>query len=190
MTANRYVALLRGINVGRNKQLPMADLARILEGLGYADVKTYLRSGQAVFTAEAGATAKAVEQLADNIDAAITDQLGMDVRVVVRTRAELAALLTGNPFARRESDPTKLFCVFLSHKLTKSSLADLDPATYEPEQFALARGGRDIYLWLPNGMGASVLGAVRWERLTGEKSLVATARNWRTTTKLLELLDA
>jgi uncharacterized protein (DUF1697 family) len=188
--ANRYVALLRGINVGRNKQLTMAELARVLDGLGYADVKTYRRSGQAVFSADAAATAKAAEGLAADIDDAITEQLGMDVRVVVRTRAELAALLMANPFTDRESDPTKLFCVFLSHKLTKRDLAGLDPAAYEPEQFALARGGRDLYLWLPKGMGVSVLGAVKWERVTGQRSLVATARNWRTTTKLLELLDA
>jgi uncharacterized protein (DUF1697 family) len=188
--ANRYVALLRGINVGRNKQLPMAELKRVLEGLGYADVTTYLRSGQAVFSADKAATATAAERLAADIDDAITAQLGMDVRVVVRTRAELAALLKANPFTDREADPTRLFCVFLSHKLTKPELADLDPATYEPEQFALARGGRDIYLWLPNGMGVSVLGAVKWERVSGQKDLVATARNWRTTMKLLELLDA
>jgi uncharacterized protein (DUF1697 family) len=190
LTANRYVALLRGINVGRNKQLAMVELARVMEGLGYDDVKTYLRSGQVVFSADAAATAAAAERLAADIDDAITEHLGMDVRVVVRTRSELAALLKANPFTDRESDPTKLFCVFLSHQLTKSDLAGLDPATYEPEQLALARGGRDLYLWLPNGMGVSVLGAVRWERVTGQKSLVATARNWRTTTKLLELLDA
>ena len=153
-------------------------------------MRTHLRSGQVVFTADAAATVTAAARLARDIDAAITDQIGMDVRVVVRTRSELAALLRANPFTAEESDPTKLFCVFLSNKLTKGDLADLDPQTYAPEQFALARGGRDLYLWLPKGMGVSNLGAVKWERVTGKKSLVATARNWRTTTTLLELLDA
>lgn len=188
--SNRYVALLRGINVGRNKQLAMSDLAKVLDGLGYADVKTYLRSGQVVFSADAATTTAAVERLAADIDDAITAELAMDVRVVVRTRAAMAALLDANPFTAEESDPTRLFCVFLSDKLTAKDLSGVDPTTYEPEQFALARGGRDLYLWLPKGMGVSVLGAVKWDRVTGRTSLVATARNWRTTTKLLELLDA
>ena len=186
----RYVALLRGINVGRNKQLAMADLKSVLQGLGYADATTYLRSGQAVFSAEGASTAKAADAIAVAVDDAITEQLGMDVRVVVRTRAQVAALIKANPFTAAEADPTKLFCVFLSDKLTAGDLADLDPAAYEPERFALAPGGRDLYLWLPGGMGVSQLGAVRWDRVSGKQALVATARNWRTTTTLLELLDA
>jgi uncharacterized protein (DUF1697 family) len=186
---NRYVALLRGINVGKNKQLAMADLKRLLEDLGYDDVKTHLRSGQAVFSAEGAATAAAATTLAGAIEDAITQQLAMDVRVVVRTRAEVAEVISTNPFPAADRDPTKVFCVFLSDRLAASDLQAVDAAAYQPEQFALAPGGREIYLWLPDGMGVSQLGVVKWDKVTGKKSLAATARNWRTTTKLLELLD-
>jgi uncharacterized protein (DUF1697 family) len=186
---NRYVALLRGINVGRNKQLAMADLRRLLEDLGYQDVATHLRSGQAVFSADAGTTVAAATKLAGAIEDAITEHLGLDVRVVVRTRAQIAAVIEGNPFPAAGDDPTRVFCVFLSDPLTASDLKAVDPVAYEPEQFALARGGREIYLWLPAGMGVSKLGLVKWGQVTGKTTLAGTARNWRTTTKLLELLD-
>jgi uncharacterized protein (DUF1697 family) len=192
----RYVALLRGINVGTAKQMAMADLKAVLERLGYADVRTYLRSGQAVFTADGGASAKTptkiATKLATDIDQAITADLGMDVRVVVRSRAELAGVLESNPFATQDrvaKDPAKLFCIFLSDRLTAADLKAVDPAAYAPEEFHLARGGREIFLWLPDGMGKSKLGTVKWPRVTGRKDLVGTARNWRTTLKLLELLD-
>jgi uncharacterized protein (DUF1697 family) len=187
---SRYVALLRGINVGKAKQLAMADLKRLLEGLGYADVRTHLRSGQAVFTAAGAATATAAATIGDDIEQAITEGLGMDVRVVVRTRAELAQVIKANPLAAPDRDPAKLFCVFLSDQLTATDLKAVDPAAYAPEEFALGASGREIFLWLPNGMGTSRLGVVKWDRVTGNRQLVVTARNWRTTLKLLELLDA
>jgi uncharacterized protein (DUF1697 family) len=188
----RYVVLLRGINVGTAKQVAMSDLKAVLEGRGYADVKTYLRSGQAVLTADGRASVTAAAKIGADIDRAITAELGMDVRVVVRTRDELAAVLEDNPFATPErvaKEPAKLFCIFLSDRLTAADLKDVDPAAYEPEEFRLSSGGREIFLWLPGGMGRSALGTVRWPRVTGRTDLVGTARNWRTTQKLLELLD-
>jgi uncharacterized protein (DUF1697 family) len=191
--SSRYVALLRGINVGKAKQLPMADLKALVEDLGHADVKTHLRSGQVVFTADGPATAKAATAIGKDIERAITADLGLDVKVVVRSRAELAKVVKANPFARpphADRDPAKLFCVFLSERLTATDLKAVDPAAYEPEELALGAGGREIFLWLPNGMGVSKLGLLKWDRATDKKGLVATARNWRTTQKLLELLDA
>ncbi len=188
-SGSRYVALLRGINVGTAKQVAMADLKALLERLGYTDVRTHLRSGQAVFTAQGAATTKAAARLASDIEQAIEQHLGMEVRVVVRTRAELAKVLKANRFATPDRDPARVFCVFLSEPVTATALTAIDPAAYAPEELALAPGGREIFLWLPNGMGTSKLGTVKWDRALAAKGLVATARNWRTTTKLLELLD-
>jgi uncharacterized protein (DUF1697 family) len=167
----------------------MADLKVLVEELGHADVKTHLRSGQVVFTADGPATAKATAAIGERIEHAITRDLGMDVSVVVRSQAELAKVVKANPFAQLDRDPARLFCVFLSGRLTTGDLTAVDPAAYEPEEFALGAGGREIFLWLPNGMGVSKLGLLKWDRASGKKGLVATARNWRTTTKLLELLD-
>jgi uncharacterized protein (DUF1697 family) len=186
---NRYVALLRGINVGRAKQLAMADLKALLEDLGHVDVKTHLRSGQAVFTADVSPSVKNTARLAGDIERAITRTLEMDVSVVVRSRAELAKVLKANRFAVADRDPARLFCVFLSDPVTAHDLTAVDAASYAPEELALAPGGREIFLWLPDGMGTSKLGLVKWDRVLGKKGLVATARNWRTTQKLLELLD-
>jgi uncharacterized protein (DUF1697 family) len=206
-STNRYVALLRGINVGSAKQLAMADLKALLEDLGHTEVKTYLRSGQAVFTtasAGTGSTKKSTKTsgktstttLAADIEAAITETLDMDVPVVVRSRAEMAKVIDANPFLRPaggtgqpDRDPARLFCVFLSAKLTAADLSGVDAAAYEPEEFALGSGGREIFLWLPDGMGVSKLGVVKWDRVSGKRQLVATARNWRTTLTLLELRD-
>ena len=195
--ADRYAVLLRGINLGR-RQLAMADFKALLEDLGYREVKTHLRSGQAVLTDPAGGSAKtaatraAATRIADRVESAIAKEHGLDVPVVVRTRAELAKVIAANPFVRPgqpERDPAKVFCVFLSAQLTAADLTTVDPAAYEPEEFALGPGGREIFLSLPGGMGVSTLGAVKWDRVTGNRQLVATARNWRTTLKLLELLD-
>jgi uncharacterized protein (DUF1697 family) len=191
--STRYVALLRGINVGTAKQLAMADLKALLERLGYADVRTYLRSGQAVFTADGPATAKAATRharaMASEIEQAIERDLDLTVPVVVRSRTELATVLTANRFATPDHDPARVFCVFLSEPVTAAALESIDLAAYAPEEVALAPGGRELFLWLPDGMGTSKLGTVKWDRALETKGLVATARNWRTTTKLLELLD-
>jgi uncharacterized protein (DUF1697 family) len=88
----RYAALLRGINLGRNKALAMEDLRALLSGLGHTDVRTYLRSGNAVFSCPAGEP----DGLAATIERAITDTLGMSVRCVVRTGTELRAVIDAN----------------------------------------------------------------------------------------------
>jgi uncharacterized protein (DUF1697 family) len=187
VTTTRYAALLRGINLGK-RQLAMPAFKAMLEGLGHTEVKTYLRSGQAVFTAEGAAGAAAARRIESEIEAAIAAEHAMDVPVVLRTRAQLAKAVKANPYTEVESDPTKLFCIFLSESLTKADL-DVDSETYAPEEFALAPGGREIYLLLPNRMGTSRLGLVKWDRVSGRRSLVATARNWRTTVTLLDLID-
>src|SRR4029453_1819041 len=89
----RYVALLRGINVGRHKRMPMADLRELLSGLGYSDVKTLLQSGNAGFASPARWAAG----VGRGNDKAIADRFGFDVRVLVRTKEEVRAAVAGNP---------------------------------------------------------------------------------------------
>jgi uncharacterized protein (DUF1697 family) len=179
MTA--YVALLRGINVGRNKQIPMADLRKLLEGLGYGDVRTHLRSGNAVFTAPQARAAA----MADEISAAIDRELGMSVGCVVRTGAQLRAVVDGNPLADVATDPAKYLVAFLSAPVDKERLATLDAEKYAPERYELGR--QEIYLWLPNGVYQAKLAKGPWEKQPG---LIVTARNWSTVTKLLAMTEA
>lgn len=168
------MALLRGINVGRHKRMAMADLRALLASLGFHDVRTHLQSGNAAFTA-AEADAQALER---RIEAAIATHLEMDVKVLARTGAQLAAVVDANPFIG--SDPKQLHAAFLSAPLPPDRLAALDPAAVLPDEFALGDGV--IYLRLPNGLTGSRL--PDWERLLG---VPVTVRTWSTVTRLRDL---
>jgi uncharacterized protein (DUF1697 family) len=169
-----YVALLRGVNVGGARKLPMKELAPALEELGLEDAVTYIQSGNVVFRGPAG-KAKLVSQL----ERAIEQRFGLDVTVMLRTPAELAKLIDANPFG---GDEAKLHVAFLNRKPAKTAIAKLDPDRSPPDEFAVR--GAEIYLHFPNGYGRTKLGADYFERVLGVR---ATARNWRTVTKLLEL---
>lgn len=169
----RQIALLRGINVGGNKRVEMARLRSLLEELGYRDVRTYVNSGNAVFSGP-----RRPEQ---HLEAAIAKEFGFDVPVVLRSRDELADIVQANPLRDVATDPAKHLVVFCA----AAASTDLDPADFAPETFAVR--GREVYLWAPGGIGTSQLAKLLATRSLGDKS---TARNWRTVEKLLELADA
>lgn len=176
----RYIALLRGINVGGNKKVPMAQLRKVLEGLGYTQVATLLQSGNAVFTSKEKSPAKVARQL----EAAIAQEFGFQVSVIIRTRDELAAAIEANPLPGADEAPSKFLVVFLSDEPDPQRFKQIDPAAYLPEEFRLV--GREIYARFPDGIGNSKLAAV----LGGPRlGVTPTARNWSTVLKLLELAD-
>ncbi|HEV2088220.1 MAG TPA: DUF1697 domain-containing protein [Cryptosporangiaceae bacterium] len=175
----RYVALLRGINVGRNKRVAMADLRALLGGLGYTDVRTLLQSGNAVF----GATGKP-DAVARQIEKAIQDELGLDVRCLVRTDDELRAVVDGNPFGDVATDGTKLQALFLSAPPDPKLLRAHDPTALAPDEIRL--GDRVIYQWCPDGfLAAPPVGTFAEKHL----GVTVTARNWNTVGKLATMLD-
>lgn len=176
--ATRQVALLRGINVGKHKQLPMADLRDLLSGLGYEDVATHLRSGNAVFTAAKGATAtgKAIAR-------AIVERFGFEVDVVVRTAAEIDHVLAHDPLGDVATDGAKYLVVFLSRKPTAADRKRIEAIELVDEQLSV--DGREVYVWCPGGLNRSQAWKV-FSR-TG-LDVTATARNWNTVKKLAELL--
>jgi uncharacterized protein (DUF1697 family) len=137
-SANRYIALLRGINVGRAKRIAMADLRELLGELGYSDVVTLLNSGNAVFTA----TRAKPDALERKITSAIAERFGHDVSVIVRTPKELASVVANNPFPHRVSEGSKLHVSFLSDRPALATLRGVDPADFAPEEFVVA--GREI----------------------------------------------
>jgi uncharacterized protein (DUF1697 family) len=170
--------LLRGINVGRNKRIAMQDLRAVLAGLGYQDVATLLQSGNAVFTSarrQAGAVAGEIEQ-------GISRELGLSVPCVVRSAAELAAVIAANPFTVKVSEGSRLLVSFLSGPVDRARLAGLDLADFAPDEVHV--GDREIYAWLPNGQAGSRIPIDFWDKRLG---VVSTARNWNTVTKLMVL---
>lgn len=174
----RYVALLRAVNVGAHNRIAMTDLRRLLEDLGYSDVATLLQSGNAVLTS----TKRSPDVIAAAIETQIATELGLDIKVLVRSRSALDAVIAGNPFGHSISDPKNLQVAFTSATPAKASLMDIDRDALAPEDFVV--GDRMIYLHYANGQAASKMAKVLTERRLG---VVATNRNWNTVTGLAAL---
>ncbi|MEU6367948.1 DUF1697 domain-containing protein [Streptomyces sp. NPDC046931] len=175
-----YAALLRGINVGGSRKLPMADLRALLEGLGYEGARTYLQSGQAVFACDHGDE----ESLAAELTGAIEQRFGFLVDVLVRDHAYLTSVRDACPFPADRLEAKQLHVTYFSRPVDAGRFAEVDPAAYLPEQFRL--GDRALYLHTPDGLGRSKLAeCLSRPRLT--KGLIATTRNWNTVVKLVEL---
>ena len=175
-----YAALLRGINVGGNRRLPMAGLRELLTGLGHTGVATYLQSGNAVFTADHGDE----ESLAAELEEAIEKDFGFRVDVLVRDHAYLKAVREACPFPADELEGRQLHVTYFSGPVEAERFAEIDPAAYLPEEFRF--GDRELYLYVPDGLGRSKL-AEQLSRPRLNKGLIATTRNWNTVVKLEEL---
>jgi uncharacterized protein (DUF1697 family) len=175
-----YAALLRGVNVGGGRKMPMAELRAALEELGHGDVRTYLQSGQAVFTAHRGDQ----EALAAELAEALGKRFAFACEVLVRDHAYLAGVVEACPFPAAELEGRQLHVTFLDRDVDDAHFAALDREAYLPEEFRI--GDRALYLYLPNGMGRSRL-AEQLARPRLAKGLVATTRNWNTVLKLVDL---
>ncbi|MEW2297851.1 DUF1697 domain-containing protein [Streptomyces sp. NPDC006743] len=175
-----YAALLRGINVGGHRKLPMAELRALMQETGYDGVRTHLQSGQAVFTCGHGDE----ESLAAELAAAIGKRFGFAVDVIVRDHAYLRAVADACPFPAAALEPRQLHVTYLSVPADPSRYADIDRAAHLPEEFRL--GDRALYLYAPDGLGRSRL-AERLARRPVTGGLIATTRNWNTVVKLVEM---
>ena len=177
-TSRPYVALLRGINVGGRHKLLMRELAAMFVEAGCEDVRTYIQSGNVVFRAD--------PSLADGLSARITTAIaashGYQIPVVIRTAADLARVVRGNPFLADGADPTKLYVGFLAEAPDPAKVARLDPDRSPPDAFVVR--GDEVYLHFPNGVARSKLTNNYLDRTLGT---VSTIRNWRTVCKLHEM---
>ncbi|MEU7423608.1 DUF1697 domain-containing protein [Streptomyces sp. NPDC040750] len=175
-----YAALLRGINVGGGRKLPMAELRTLMTGLGHTGVRTHLQSGQAVFTTDDGDT----QSLAERLSRAIEERFGFAVDVLVRDHAYLSAVAEACPFPAADLEARQLHVTYFSAPVTPDRFAEIDQAARLPEEFRL--GDRCLYLYAPDGLGRSKL-AEQLARPRITKGLIATSRNWNTVLKLVEL---
>ncbi|MFJ7131311.1 DUF1697 domain-containing protein [Streptomyces fungicidicus] len=180
--ATRYAALLRGINVGGSRKVPMAELRTLLEGLGHEGVRTHLQSGQAVFASGHGDE----ESLAAELAAAVERHFGFAVDVIVRDHAYLKGIVEACPFPAAELEPKQLHVTYFSAPVTPERFTEVDRAAYLPEDFRL--GDRALYLYAPDGLGRSKL-AEQLSKPRVNKGVVATSRNWNTVRKLAELTE-
>ena len=176
----KYVALLRGINVGGNNMLPMKTLAAMFADEGATDVRTYIQSGNVVFAAPAAAARK----LPARVTGRIAADLGLKVPIMLRSPDELAEVTRSNPYLATAGEDTKaLYVMFLADKPTAAAVASLDPKRSPPDEFVVT--GREIYLRFPNGAGRSKLTSAYFD---AKLSTISTARNWRTITTLLQMV--
>ncbi len=167
-----HAAFIRGINVGGNKQIRMADLKSACESAGLANVRTLLQSGNVVFDCKRGDPASIIEK-------AIA---AMDVRVIARTADELRDVVARNPFGA-DRDPARTIVVFLEKVPSKEALAALAAANKGPEE--LHASGRELFVYYPDGMGKSKFTNVVIEKKLG---MAGTARNWNTVMKVVGMI--
>lgn len=174
-----FVVLLRGVNVGKAKRVPMAELRSLLSGLGYMGVTTLLNSGNAVFRSAKGSPARH----AAGIAAAISDQLHVEVPVIVKSAKELATIVSENPIAAEAQEHSRFLVLFVQDTKVLSGLAAIESLVAPPEQFAIGKNA--AYLLCAAGILESKAG----KALLATAGRTATTRNWATVLKLQALAD-
>ena len=177
MADQGWVALLRGINLGARNKVPMAELRRLLEESGYGDVRTYIQSGNVIFTAKASSR----DALARRLEQAVKDEFGVASAVVLRTWEEIGKVAGAHPFG---DDGSKTHVAFLAQKPRAADVRALEQLEIGADRFELA--GSDVYLHYPSGVQGSQLSGAVLER---HLRVPATVRNWRTVTRLAEMAE-
>lgn len=172
-----YLVLLRGVNVGKAKRVPMAELKQALLDLGCTRAVTLLNSGNAVVEHPE----VAAPTLAATVAAALGQRFGFEVPVIVKTRAELDAAIAGNPLVVAEPDHSKLLVAFAQNAEVLAGLVSLSSQVSPPEQFHL--GDQAAYFYFANGILESQVA----EALLGKVGKQVTTRNWATVLKLKTL---
>lgn len=178
--ASTYVALLRGINVGKAKRVAMADLRAVIESLGYTNARTLLNSGNAVFDSNRALRKDAAEELR----LALVKKSGVSSRFTLRSWAELTAIVKANPLLDIATDHTRLFAAFVTDAADMVKVKPLAKQEWKPE--AVAIGPNVVYIWCPNGLLESKA-QVAVGKLLGDG---VTVRNWATVRKLVDELTS
>jgi uncharacterized protein (DUF1697 family) len=177
---DRHIVLLRGINVGGNKPIEMGRLRGVLAGLGYTDVRTYLQSGNAVFSSPATPDAVAAD-----VEDAIASEFGVECRVIVRSAPQLAAVMAADPLLHLLGDPSRHFVAFLDGSPRPDGVKRLTEDEYGGDELEIV--AEHVYLWCPNGISKSPFARLNLDRILGA---AVTIRNWNTVTKLAALAGA
>ncbi len=172
-----YVALLRGINVGKANRIPMAALREAVEAAGFTEVRTHLASGNIVLQTTGGA-----EKVREGVEQAITDAFGLTIPVVVRTAAQLDAIVKRNPLGDVAATPKLYQVTFLGGPPAPDAIPALEASALASEH--VVHAGHEIYTWHPDGIADSKLALRVTAKMLGTS---ATSRNWATVVALRDL---
>jgi uncharacterized protein (DUF1697 family) len=174
-----FLALLRGVNIGKAKRVPMVRFRTLLVELGYTNVTTLLNSGNAVFRATKGKPARHAADIAS----AIETKLKVEVPVIVKSAKELSAIVSENELVEGAQDLSRLLVAFVQDPKALTGLAAIEPLVTPSEQFLVGKGA--AYLHCVTGILESKAG----EALLGKAGKAATTRNWATVLKLQALAN-
>jgi uncharacterized protein (DUF1697 family) len=180
MTSKRYIALLRGVNVGRAKRIAMADLRKLVADLGYGDVRSVLNSGNVVFSGPA----RPYDVVASEIEETLVLKVNVAARVLVLGCEELTHIIAANPLLDQAHDHARLITFIVSSPEHRQSIAALCALDWGAG--AVALGERAAYVWCPDGILDSAAAAALGKQL-GDAT---TSRNWATLLKLHALCAA
>ena len=176
------ISLLRGVNVGGHRKLKMEELRELYESLGLRHAQTYVQSGNVVFRTNARDFTRLSSRIADALEQGFAFRPG----VILRTAADLRAVIAANPFAsRRDLDPSRLLVQFLASEPPADARERVLRIESEPEELRLE--GREIYIYYPNGMARP---KVPWTVIERILQTPCTGRNWNTVRKLLEMAES
>ena len=179
------IALLRGVNVTGNHMVKMETLRTLCASLGGMEVQTYLQSGNVVFRTKQK-TEQQLSALGVRIEDAIEKEFGFRVPVVLRSAADLRAIVEANPYVQQATDePSKVQVVFLYGAPSEAQRKAVRAMTISPE--LLWVGERELIIYYPTGQGQSKL---RWGPIDKALGTTGTARNWNTVMKLLAMAEA
>jgi uncharacterized protein (DUF1697 family) len=175
----RYVALFRGINVGKAKRIAMADLRALLVRLGYAEVQTLLNSGNAVFTGDAAPA----NQHAARIRAAVAKKLRVDALVIVKAARDMKAIIAGNELVSIATDGSRLLVAVMNDNKHLAPLRTLAAKEWGDEKIHVGKCA--AYLWCANGILESQAAVALLKNLES----IGTTRNWSTLNKIHALME-
>ncbi|MEO5642475.1 MAG: DUF1697 domain-containing protein [Bacteroidia bacterium] len=177
-----YIAILRGINVGAQKKVLMAELKELLKKLKFENVTTYIQSGNVVFKS---AEKLSNEEYASKTEKAIQKHFKFEVPVLVRKEDELKKLIAANPFPKNKKiDLSKVHVTFLSAVPAKPLLVEINKLSFLPDEFSIH--GKEVYLHTPGGYGETKLSNSFFEK---KLKVTATTRNWKTVNTLMEMCE-
>ncbi|WP_373056741.1 DUF1697 domain-containing protein [Zunongwangia sp. H14] len=175
-----YIAILRGINVGGKRKIPMADLRQNLEKIGFKNVKTYIQSGNIIFNENV----KNISKMETQLEKFILDTYGFEVPVIIRSAEQVEKAISDNPYFSKESDLDRLHLSFLKQAPDAENIDKAKNANYEPDSFEVK--GKNAFVYCTGKYSDSKLTNNFFEN---KLKVAATTRNWKTVLKLQELLQ-
>jgi uncharacterized protein (DUF1697 family) len=175
-----FISLLRGINVGGQKRLGMADLVQLCTSLGFDNVRTYLQSGNVLFESPYGDPGRLSAMVGENI----SRKFGFPVKVIIRTSEELRRIILNNPLAKEGLDADKQHVTFLSDIPSEEVRGSMMKGKDSEDRYVIV--GREVYLSCPNGYGRTKFSNTFFEKKLG---VSATTRNWKTVNTLAEMAE-